>query len=149
MSSEGVAAVESAVRPRVIVGVGGRGARRRVVDTAVSLARGTGAVLYAVDVRRGDGTSSRCGAPAMQNAYHALAQASAPVDDVDVRIVVTTGDPDETLLRLADRPGDLLVLGHSRRAPTRGAERPLALRCAARARCSVVVVPCEQPQVEA
>ncbi|GAA2866323.1 hypothetical protein GCM10010472_24600 [Pseudonocardia halophobica] len=119
------------------------------MDTAVSLARGTGAVLYAVDVRHGDGTSSRWGPPAMQNAYHALAQASAPVDDVDVRIVVTTGDPDETLLRLADRPGDLLVLGHSRRAPTRGAERPLALRCAARAHCSVVVVPCEQPQVEA
>lgn len=143
--------MESAVRPRVIVGVGGQGAHPRVVDTAMSLARGTGAVLYAVDVRddRDGATGPRGGPPALQDAYHALAQASVPTDDVDVRLVVTPGDPDETLIRLADRPDDLLVVGHARRRPAQGAERLLALRCAARARCSVVVVPCEHPQGEA
>ena len=116
-----------------------------------SLARGTGAVLYAVDVR-GDhtpGAGGPCGPPALQDAYHALARASVPADDVDIRLVVTPGEPDETLLRLADRPDDLLVLGHSRQRPAQRLERPLALRCAARARCSVVVVPCEHPQGEA
>src|SRR4051812_32861172 len=83
-------AVESAVRPRVIVGVGGRGFHPRVVDTAVSLARGTGAVLYAVDVRDDHtGDEYRAGPPAMQDAYHALSRASVPSDGLDVRIVVT------------------------------------------------------------
>lgn len=136
------------MRPRVIVGVGGRGSHPRVVDTAVSLARGTGAVLYAVDVRTdhrtGDG--SRGGPPAMQDAYHALSRASVPSDDLDVRIVVTPGDPHETLLRLADRPDDLLVLGRSRRRSPRDVGRATALRCAAAARCSVVIVPCEHPE---
>lgn len=145
------AAVESAVRPRVIVGVGGRGAHPRVVDTAMSLVRGTGAVLYAVDVRddHTPGAGGPCGPPALQDAYHALAQASVPADDVDIRLVVTPGEPDETLLRLACRPDDLLVLGHSRQRPAQRVERPLALRCAARARCPVVLVACEYPQGEA
>lgn len=145
--------MESAVRPRVIVGVGGRGAHPRVVGTAVSLARGTGAILYAVDVR-GDtatGGGRRTGPPALQHAYHALSQEGLPpADDVDVRIVATQGDPHETLLRLADRPDDLLVLGHVRqRSASDAARAPLALRCAARARCSVVVVPCEGPEESA
>ncbi|MEU7811191.1 universal stress protein [Pseudonocardia sp. NPDC049154] len=115
----------------------------------MSLARGTGAVLYAVDVRdehddRAAGAGGRCDPPALQDAHRALAQASISADDVHIRLVVTPGDPDETLLRLADRPDDLLVLGHSRH-PAQRAERPLALRCAARARCSVVIVPCEHP----
>ncbi|MCE0762476.1 universal stress protein [Pseudonocardia kujensis] len=103
----------------MIVGVGGRGAHPRVVDTAMSLARGTGAALYAVDVRddRDGATGPRGGPPALQDAYHALAQASVPADDVDVRLVVTPGEPDETLLRLADRSADLLVLGRARRRP--------------------------------
>jgi nucleotide-binding universal stress UspA family protein len=133
------------VRPRVIVGVGGRGSHPRVVDTAVSLARGTGAVLYAVDVRddHTGGDGYRGGPPAMQDAYHALSRASVPSDDLDVRIVVTPGDPHETLLRLANRPDDLLVLGRTGR---QWAGRPIALRCAAQARCSVVIVPCEHPE---
>ncbi|WP_233308794.1 universal stress protein [Pseudonocardia terrae] len=141
--------MESAVRPRVIVGVGGRGSHPRVVDTAVSLACGTGAVLYAVDVRDDHtGDEYRAGPPAMQDAYHALSRASVPSDDLDVRIVVTTGDPHETLLRLADRPDDLLVLGRSRRRSPRDVGRATALRCAAAARCSVVIVPCEHPEVD-
>lgn len=137
--------------PRVIVGVGGRGTHPRVLGTAVSLARGTGAVLYAVDVRDDHtaGAGSRSGPPALQDAYYALSRTSVSADDVDVRIVVTPGAPDEALLRLADRPDDLLVLGHSWRRSCRGAERPLALRCAARARCTVVIVPSEPPDVEA
>lgn len=148
----------SAPRPRVIVGVGGRGAHPRVVRTAVSLARGTGAVLYAVDVRdermgderMGDervgdervGNEKRHGPPAMQDAYRALSRAGA--DDVDTRIVVVNGRPGETLLRLADRPDDLLVLGRSRRDRGDGATPgPVAWRCATRARCPVVIVPCD------
>jgi nucleotide-binding universal stress UspA family protein len=133
------------VQPRVIVGVSGRGSHPRVVDTAVSLARGTGAVLYAVDVRddhTGDGY--RVGPPAMQDAYHALSRSS---DDLSVRIVVTPGDPHETLLRLANRPDDRLVLGHRRRQSPRDTGRPVALRCAAAARSTVVIVPGEHPEV--
>jgi nucleotide-binding universal stress UspA family protein len=127
----------------VIVGVGGSGAHQRVVDTAVCLARGTGAVLYAVDVRD-DESGVHVGPPASQDAYEALARAAVSADDLDVRIVITPGVADETLLRGADQPGDLLVLGHCRsRSASRRPAEPFALRCASRARCSVVVVPCE------
>lgn len=136
------------MRPRVIVGVGGRGSHPRVVDTALSLARGTGAVLYAVDVRDDrTGDRRRGEPPAMQDAYYALSRASVPSHDLDVRIVVTSGDPRETLLRLANRPDDLLVLGHTLRRSPRDTGQPMALRWAAAARCSVVIVPCEHREV--
>lgn len=137
--------------PRVIVGVGGKGAHPRVLRTAVSLAWGTGAVLYAVDVRNGCAravrptATSRSGPPAMQPAYRALAQAGGLAEDLDARIVVTAGEPGETLLLLANRPDDLLVLGHSRRHRGTGRGARIALRCATYARCSVVLVPYEHP----
>lgn len=136
--------MESALRPRVIVGVGGHGAHRRLVRTAVSLARARGGVLYAVDVRDDDPRGSTSGSrpPQMQDAYLALSRAGGLPDDVDVRIVVARGEPGATLARLADLPDDLLVLGRSRqhRAATPDPGQ-IAWRCAAAARCSVVIVP--------
>jgi nucleotide-binding universal stress UspA family protein len=128
----------------VIVGVGGPGAHPRLVRTALELARARGAVLYAVDVREENkpAAATRDGPPWMQEAYLAFARAGGQPDDVDVRIVITDGEPSETLVRLADRADDLLVVGcshlHRGAPPSTGR---VALGCAATARCAVIIVP--------
>lgn len=131
---------------RVIVGVGGSGSDPRIARTAVSLARDTGGVLYAVDVRSDRAVEPRSGQPAMQDAYRAVAQVRDAADDLDVRIVVTSGEPGATLLRLADQPHDLLVVGNSRRGRNTDRGGGVAARCAAQARCSVVLVPIDGPE---
>lgn len=131
---------------RVIVGVGGSGSDPRIARTAVSLARDTGGVLYAVDVRNDRAVEPRSGQPAMQDAYRAVAEVRDAADDLDVRIVVTSGEPGATLLRLADQPHDLLVVGNSRRGRNTDRGGGVAARCAAQARCSVVLVPIDDPE---
>lgn len=135
----------SAMPARVIVGVGGSGSHARIARTAVSLARDAGRVLYAVDVRNDTVDGPRTRKPAMQDAYRALAQVRDAAEDLDMRLVITSGEPGATLLRLANQPHDLLVVGNSRRGRT-GRDGGVAARCAARARCSVVLVPIDDPE---
>ena len=131
---------------RVIVGVGGSGSDPRIARTAVSLARDIGGVLYAVDVRNDRAVEPPAGHPAMQNAYRAMAQVRDAADDLDVRIVVTSGEPGATLLRLANQPHDLLVVGNPRRGHNTDRGGGVAAHCAAQARCSVVLVPIDDPE---
>lgn len=118
---------------RVIVSLSRPEVDSRVVRTAIEIARALDAVLYAVDVQENPpGPAPAAGGPPrMQDAYFALSKAGGLPDDVDVRIVVTEGEPGTELVRLADRPTDLLVVGRG----------PVAQACVAGAGCPVVVVP--------
>jgi nucleotide-binding universal stress UspA family protein len=84
------------------------------VRTAISIARALDAVLYAIDVQESAQrfTPSSGGAtPRIQDPYFTLSKAGGLPDDVDVRIVVTEGEPGTELVRLANRRTDLLVVG--------------------------------------
>lgn len=141
--------MESALRPRVILGEAGHDPQRRVVDTAIPPARGTGVALNAVDVHDHDPRNRhRGGRPPMQDPYHALPRVSTLSDDFGVRIFATPSSPHETSLHLVGRPGDLLILAHTRRRAPRDTGRSTALRRAAAARCSVVIVSCQRPEAD-
>jgi nucleotide-binding universal stress UspA family protein len=133
--------VASAAEQRVIVGLNGPDADSRVVRTALEIARALDTVLYAVDVqpRRDELTGKGRGVPRMQDAYFALTNAGGLPDDVDVRIVVVSGDPSEQLVQLANRPTDLLVV--ERGDHHDGEQNEIAWNCISNAGCPVVVVP--------
>lgn len=138
---------------RVIVSLSEPDVDFRVVGTAISIARALDAVLYAVDVQEIQNPSMPGVAgstPRIQDAYFTLSKSGGLPDDVDVRIVVTEGEPGTELVRLADRHTDLLVVGRG----SGGNERPSALgpvaqACAINADCAVVIVPPGvRPEVE-
>lgn len=136
-----------AVQQRVIVSLSGPDVDSRVVRTAISIARALDAVLYAIDVQKSAqrfAASSGGATPRIQDAYFTLSKAGGLPDDVDVRIVVTEGEPSTELVRLANRRTDLLVVG---RGPGRkdrlSAVSPVARDCLVNADCAVVVVPPE------
>ncbi|HLU55944.1 MAG TPA: universal stress protein [Pseudonocardia sp.] len=125
---------------RVIVSLSRPEVDSRVVRTAIEIARALDAVLYAVDVQepRPSPGTVRDGPPRIQDAYFTLSKSGGLPDDVDVRIVVTQGEPGPALVRLADRHTDLLVVG---RGSDGGALGPVARACVEGATCPVVVVP--------
>jgi nucleotide-binding universal stress UspA family protein len=130
----------------VILNLSGPDVDSRVVRTAIFFARAMDAVLYAIDVQKGTtrSESNRGATPRIQDAYYTLSKSGGLPDDVDVRIIVTEGEPSTELVRLANRRTDLLVIGRGPGTKERpSAENPLARDCVTNADCTVVVVPPE------
>lgn len=135
-----------AAQQRVILNLSGPDVDSGVVRTAIFFARALDAVLYAIDVQKSTprSESNRGRTPQIQDAYFTLSKAGGLPDDVDVRIVVTEGEPSTELVRLANRRTDLLVVGRGPGTKERpSAVNPLARDCVTNADCAVVVVPSE------
>jgi nucleotide-binding universal stress UspA family protein len=63
-------------------------------------------------------------------------------DDLCVQLRVERGDTGPVLVDVADKPGDLLVIGTGRRSPAgRALRRSVGRYCLAHARCPVLAVP--------
>jgi nucleotide-binding universal stress UspA family protein len=63
-------------------------------------------------------------------------------DDLCLRLLVARGDTGPVLVDVADKPGDLLVIGTGRRSPAgRALRRSVGRYCLAHAKCPVLAVP--------
>ncbi len=124
---------------RVILGLRGSAGDPSAIHTAMGIARALDAVLYAVDVQtpRNESTVDQRATPRIQDAYFAFSKAGGLPDDADVRIIVIDGEPGEELVRLANKPTDLLVIERD------GDEQQgsVTRSCIANATCPVIVVP--------
>lgn len=114
------------VPSRVVVGIGDDAAGYAALACAIAEARRNGAELVAVrawgppaDPASRDGTGSgaerQLRARAAETVAHAFHEAAGGVPrDIEATMQTPEGPPGRALVRLADRPGDLLVVGRSR-----------------------------------
>ncbi|MFJ6618705.1 universal stress protein [Kitasatospora sp. NPDC091335] len=140
--------------PRVVVGVSGSLASLAALHRGVAEARDRGALLVPVlawEPPGGEHGYRRSPCPpllaavreaAEQRLRDALDAAFGGTDPgVPLRPVVIRGDTGPALLHVADRPDDLLVLGHAGGPLRRGLRRAVPGYCARRAGCPVLTVP--------
>jgi nucleotide-binding universal stress UspA family protein len=132
---------------RVVVGIDATPAGYQALRYAVERARRDGVTLVAV---RAHGYPSQAvpwidelAAAAIAEVARVFAEAMAGQPaDVDITVTVAAGRPARVLLDVADRDGDVLVIGGC--GPRRLLRRRRALiarQCARVARCPVVIVP--------
>ncbi|WP_031074912.1 universal stress protein [Streptomyces sp. NRRL WC-3742] len=139
---------------RVMVGVSGSLGSLAALHRGVAEARERGAELWAVlawEPPGGEYGYRRSPCPPLLAAVRedaerrlceALDAAFGGVDPgVALRAVVVRGESGPALVGLADRPGDLLVLGRSGGLLRRGFRRPVTAYCVRRAACPVLAVP--------
>lgn len=140
---------------RIIAGVSGSLRSLGALRAGVAQARSSGAPLIAVLAWvpvGGEYAYRRAPCPALLRVWEQAARqrldgafdeafGGLPAD-VSVQRVVLRGKPGPVLVRLADQPGDLLVVGAGRHGPA-GLVRPGAVsrHCLAHARCPVLAVP--------
>jgi nucleotide-binding universal stress UspA family protein len=140
---------------RVIAGVSGSLRSLGALRAGVAEARSAGVSLIAVLTwvpAGGEYAYRRAPCPVLLRVWEreARQRLDAAFDDafgglpagVTVRRVVLRGKPGPVLVRLADQPGDLLVIGAGGRGPA-GLARPgpAGRYCLAHARCPVLAVP--------
>ncbi|MFJ9693996.1 universal stress protein [Kitasatospora sp. NPDC101183] len=140
--------------PRVVVGVSGSLGSLAALHRGVAEARRRGAELWAVlawEPPGGEHGYRRSPCPpllaavredAERRLHEALDAAFGGTDPgVPLQPVVVRGESGPALVHLADRPGDLLVLGQSGGLLRRRLRRSVAAYCARRADCPVLTVP--------
>lgn len=150
----GIERHEDGGTPRVVVGVSGSLGSLAALHRAVTEARERGAELLPVlawEPPGGEHGYRRSPCPpllaavrdaAEQRLHRALDEAfggNAP--RVPLRPVVIRGETGPALVDVADRPGDLLVLGQSGGLLRRRLRRSVSAYCARRAGCPVLTVP--------
>ncbi|GIH21099.1 universal stress protein [Rugosimonospora africana] len=137
-------------KPRVIVGVSRSLSGLQALRVSVAEARSTGAQLWAVRSWR---EPAGWGRPPIWQFYDevtqevtaelrdafAMAMGGLPAD-VAVRPLVLAGEPGQTLISVADRDNDLIVVGAGTRRGLRRGGR-VARYCLRHASCDVLVVP--------
>lgn len=139
---------------RVVVGVSGSLASLAALHRGVAEARERDAQLWAAlawEPPGGELGHRRSPCPpllaavredAQRRLREALDAAFGGADPgVALRPVVVRGESGPALLHLADRPGDLLVLGRSGGLLRRGLRRSVTAYCVRRAACPVLAVP--------
>ncbi|MFE2410231.1 universal stress protein [Kitasatospora sp. NPDC059408] len=146
---------------RVVVGVSGSLGSLAALHRAAAEARRTGAALVPVLAWEPPGgelgyrrspcppllTAARDAAD--QRLRDALDAAFAGADPgVPVHPVVVRGETGPALVHIADRPDDLLVLGHGGNLLRRGFRRSVASHCLREAACPVLTVPAPPLQRE-
>ncbi|GHF90595.1 hypothetical protein GCM10018790_79680 [Kitasatospora xanthocidica] len=147
-------AAPQVVAPRVVVGVSGSLGSLAALHRGVTEARERGAELLPVlawEPPGGELGYRRSPCPpllaavrekAEQRLHAALDAAFGGADPgVPLRPVVIRGETGPALVDVADRPGDLLVLGRSGGPLRRRLRRPVSGYCARRAGCPVLTVP--------
>ncbi|MEU9041604.1 MULTISPECIES: universal stress protein [unclassified Kitasatospora] len=140
--------------PRVLVGVSGSLGSLAALHRGVAEARARGAELLPVlawEPPGGEHGYRRSPCPpllaavreaAEQRLHEALDSAFGGADPgVPLRPVVIRGETGPALVHLADRPGDLLVLGQSGGLLRRRLRRPVSAYCVRAAGCPVLTVP--------
>ncbi|MFE7594017.1 universal stress protein [Kitasatospora sp. NPDC057512] len=145
---------EDGAAPRVVVGVSGSLGSLAALHRGAAEARDRGAVLVPVlawEPPGGEHGYRRSPCPPLlaavrdaadQRLRDALDAAFGGADPgVPMRPVLVRGDTGPALLHIADRPDDLLVLGHSGGPLRRRLRRPVPAYCARRAGCPVLTVP--------
>lgn len=134
---------------RVVVGVGRSVGAYQALRYAVAEARRRGCVMVAVRAFRvlvhGQALSRAdlLGAAAADTVYTAFTEALGGLpSDLPLEILVREGDAAHTLVSIADREDDLLVVGGTRaRRWARPRSRHVARFCVRRARCPVAIIP--------
>ncbi|MGG2464147.1 universal stress protein [Streptomyces sp. RGM 3693] len=140
---------------RVVAGVSGSLGSLTALHRAASVARVTGAALWAVlawEPPGGDIPHRGGVCPAPRTAWRSMAadRLTEALDaafgsagpGVPLERLVVYGKPGTVLLEVADQPEDLLVVGAGARGPLRRAMWPSVSRyCLARACCPVLAVP--------
>lgn len=140
---------------RVVVGVDGSPGSLQALRHAVNTARSLNTVLVPVlawSPPGGESANRRYPVASLTAQWRKTAERRllAAFDDalggmpmdLDVSARVVRGEPGRVLVGVADRAGDLLVIGAGRRGPLRHAlHASVARHCLARARCAVVAVP--------
>ncbi|MGW3185830.1 universal stress protein [Kitasatospora sp. NPDC001119] len=145
---------EDGAAPRVVVGVSGSLGSLAALHRGAAEARDRGAVLVpalAWEPPGGEHGYRRSPCPPLlaavreaadQRLRDALDAAFGGSDPgVPMRPVLVRGDTGPALLHIADRPDDLLVLGHSGGPLRRRLRRAVPAYCARRAGCPVLTVP--------
>ncbi|MFE4358700.1 universal stress protein [Kitasatospora sp. NPDC056800] len=145
---------EDGAAPRVVVGVSGSLGSLAALHRGAAEARDRGAVLVPVlawEPPGGEHGYRRSPCPPLlaavreaadQRLRGALDAAFGGADPgVPMRPVLVRGDTGPALLHIADRPDDLLVLGHSGGPLRRRLRRAVPAYCARRAGCPVLTVP--------
>ncbi|MFB7126290.1 universal stress protein [Kitasatospora xanthocidica] len=145
---------EDGAAPRVVVGVSGSLGSLAALHRGAAEARDRGAVLVPVlawEPPGGEHGYRRSPCPPLlaavreaadQRLRDALDAAFGGADPgVPMRPVLVRGDTGPALLHIADRPDDLLVLGHSGGPLRRRLRRAVPAYCARRAGCPVLTVP--------
>lgn len=137
---------------RVVVGVSGSKRSAAVLRRAVDEATRRGAVLVPVIAWTPVGGERAHPCPSLAALWEQAARTR--LDDAfadalggyptNLRIdpVVIRGEAGRALVRIADRPGDVLVVGTGRRGPLqRLVHGTVSRHCVARALCTVIAVP--------
>ncbi|MFF2122273.1 universal stress protein [Kitasatospora sp. NPDC058184] len=145
---------EDGAAPRVVVGVSGSLGSLAALHRGAAEARDRGAVLVPVlawEPPGGEHGYRRSPCPPLlaavreaadqrlRDALDAAFGGAGP--GVPMRPVLVRGDTGPALLHIADRPDDLLVLGHSGGPLRRRLRRAVPAYCARRAGCPVLTVP--------
>ncbi|MFF7988739.1 universal stress protein [Kitasatospora xanthocidica] len=145
---------EDGAAPRVVVGVSGSLGSLAALHRGVAEARERGAELLPVlawEPPGGEFGYRRSPCPPLLTAVRETAEQrlQAALDaafggadpGVPLRPVVIRGETGPALVHVADRPGDLLVLGRSGGPLRRRLRRSVPAYCARRAGCPVLTVP--------
>ncbi|MFJ8627961.1 universal stress protein [Kitasatospora sp. NPDC093550] len=140
--------------PRVVVGVSGSLGSLAALHRAAAEAKERGAELLPVlawEPPGGEFGYRRSPCPpllaavrdAAEQRLHAALDAAfgGAVPGVPLRPVVIRGETGPALVQVADRPGDLLVLGQSGSPLRRRLRRSVSAYCARKAGCPVLTVP--------
>ncbi|MFD8073308.1 universal stress protein [Streptomyces sp. NPDC059718] len=144
--------MEGPAQQRVVVGVSGSLNSLVALQRAGAEARLTGRRLLAVLVwtRTEAGAPPWSSGPVSTSARNAAARLltatlndvfAATADDLHIDGLAISGRPGETLVKIAQREGDLLVLGAGRRQRLGPWHSPVARHCLAHASCPVLTVP--------
>jgi nucleotide-binding universal stress UspA family protein len=140
---------------RVVVGVSGTPSSLEALRTAVAQARRRQERLLAVlcwQPPGGEVTYARAPSPDLVQLWQGEAAArlrnsfdealGGPPEGIDLEPLVVRGGPGPSLVAIADRPGDLLVVGGGERGwPARLFHGRTARYCVAHASCPVLAVP--------
>jgi nucleotide-binding universal stress UspA family protein len=140
---------------RVVVGVSGSPGSLQALRFAVGHARAFGAVLVPVVAWTppgGELANRRYPVASLAREWQRDAELrlrtafdeglGALPNDLDVECLVVRGSAGHVLVEVADREGDLLVVGTGRRGILRRVvQGSVARHCLARARCTVIAVP--------
>ena len=137
---------------RVVLGVSGSPENLHALRHAVQLARHYDATLIAVNAQstqalRARITHARRGSPVWQHSASLVIRTAFEnglgglPTDVECVMLAAPGQPGPSLVYVADRANDVLVLGTARRRGPRLAQRTIAAYCIDHATCSVLAVP--------
>lgn len=134
---------------RVVLGVSGSPENLHALRHAVQLARHYEATLIAVNAQAVPQrpTLPRRSAPVWQHAASLVVRTAFDdglgglPPDIECVLLAAPGRPGPSLVAVADRANDVLVLGTARRHGPRLARRTIAAYCMDHAVCSVLAVP--------